>query len=112
MLFFSGNEAFALSLLWPIKEINPGDLITRNYLPNVPLEDPTRALRLLAFHRESGVVGRGEGGEVGQGVGEGDGEGGKGKGKGKGGGASNTTSINATVSKNGDSNSVNVSNEF
>lgn len=69
------------------------------------LEDPTRALRLLAFDRESGVVGRGENG------GGGEGEGGQGGGKEKEGGASNTPSINDTVSKNGNSNSMNVSNE-
>jgi hypothetical protein len=64
----------------------------------VSLEDPTRALRLLAFHRESGVVGGGVG--VGGGIGNIEGGGKRG---------SDTASINATESKEG--NSVNVSNE-
>eukprot|EP00596_Hydrurales_sp_CCMP1899_P003589 CAMPEP_0119053678 /NCGR_PEP_ID=MMETSP1177-20130426/74576_1 /TAXON_ID=2985 /ORGANISM="Ochromonas sp, Strain CCMP1899" /LENGTH=801 /DNA_ID=CAMNT_0007033687 /DNA_START=197 /DNA_END=2600 /DNA_ORIENTATION=+ len=46
-----GNgETFALSLLWPIKDILEGDIITRDYLPNVHINDPTRKLRLLAFN--------------------------------------------------------------
>jgi hypothetical protein len=46
-----GNgETFALSLLWPIKDIFEGDVITRDYLPNVHINDPTRKLRLLAFN--------------------------------------------------------------
>ena len=81
----------------------------------MPLEDPTRALRLLAFLRASGVVGgvRGNGGGGVEGGGEGEGGGGgggEGGGKEKEGGASNTAPINATVSKNGNSNSMNVSN--
>lgn len=103
-----------MSLLWPVKEINPGDLITRNYLPNVSLEDPTRALRLLAFHRDGGGDGGGEGGgEEERSSGDDvaaaaaavvkDGKGGE--------GGSDPASITATVSKNGNSNSMNVSNE-
>ena len=52
----TGAEPFALSLLWPVKNIDPGDLITRNYLPNVSVQDPTRSLRLLAFQRDGYVV--------------------------------------------------------
>lgn len=33
-------------------DIQTGDVITRDYLPNVPTEDPSRPLRLKAFHRE------------------------------------------------------------
>jgi hypothetical protein len=51
LLVDPGNgETFAISLLWPIKDILEGDLITRDYLPNVHINDPTRKLRLLAFN--------------------------------------------------------------
>lgn len=45
----AGQEPFALSLLWPLRDIQEGDLVTRDYLPNVPPLDVTRKLRLLAF---------------------------------------------------------------
>jgi hypothetical protein len=41
-----GNQPFTLSLLWPIKDIEPNELITRNFLPGVQV---SRNLRLCGF---------------------------------------------------------------
>lgn len=38
-----------VSLLWPVQNIAVGDVLTRDYLPSVPVEHPTRALRLLGY---------------------------------------------------------------
>ena len=46
-----GSEPFALSLLWPVQDVLEGDKITRDFLPNVSTQDPSRSLRLLAFRK-------------------------------------------------------------
>ena len=48
--FYKGVEPFALSLLWPVRDVQEGDKISRDYLPNLSTQDPSRSLRLLAFH--------------------------------------------------------------
>lgn len=44
-----GQEPYALSLLWPVRDLAEGARVTRDYLPNVPAADPTRPLRMIAF---------------------------------------------------------------
>ena len=46
-----GSEPFALSLLWPVRDVLEGDKITRDFLPNVSTQDPSRSLRLVAFRK-------------------------------------------------------------
>ena len=53
-----------MSLLWPVRDVREGDKITRDFLPNLSTQDPSRRLRLQAFHsnRENGdniLVGEG-----------------------------------------------------
>jgi hypothetical protein len=50
------RNVFALSLVWPIKKIAAGDMVTRDFLPNVSHDDPTRPLRLLAFSRDPATM--------------------------------------------------------
>lgn len=38
-----------VSILWPIEKISAGDVLTRDYLPSVPVHHPSRCLRLLAY---------------------------------------------------------------
>ena len=39
----------AICILWPIKNIEMGDILTRDYLPYIPYTHPTRVLRLLGY---------------------------------------------------------------
>ena len=56
-------EAYALSVIWPVRDIEIGEIITRDYLPNVSVQDPSRSLRLLGFYAgREGREGKGEGG--------------------------------------------------
>ena len=52
--FYTGTEPFALSLLWPVRDVREGDKITRDFLPNLSTQDPSRRLRLQAFHSNRG----------------------------------------------------------
>ena len=40
-----------MSLLWPVRDVLEGDKITRDFLPNVSTQDPSRSLRLVAFRK-------------------------------------------------------------
>ena len=39
----------AICILWPIQNIEIGDVLTRDYLPYIPYKSPTRILRLLGY---------------------------------------------------------------
>ena len=43
-----------MSLLWPVRDVREGDKITRDFLPNLSTQDPSRRLRLQAFHSNRG----------------------------------------------------------
>ena len=43
---------YALSFLWPVRDIDEGGVLTRNYLPDIPLNDPIRPLKLLGFYKQ------------------------------------------------------------
>jgi len=57
-----GQPPFALSLLWPVRDLAEGERVTRDFLPHVPATDPTRPLRMLAFAAPSAASGGGGGG--------------------------------------------------
>ena len=48
----TGIPPYAISLLWPVDNISEGEMVTRNYLPQVALDDPIRPLRMLAFRKD------------------------------------------------------------
>lgn len=51
-----GQPPFGMSLLWPISDCEEGEEVSRNYLPGVPLGDPSRSLRLVAFLDEAALT--------------------------------------------------------
>ena len=50
-IFFPSTRLppIAICILWPIQNIEMGDVLTRDYLPTVPYTHPTRVLRLLGY---------------------------------------------------------------